>query len=140
MANTAGVCISYKQDLLNGVHQPGDTYYIALFTSSGTLSNAITSYTSGMAGEVTGTGYSAGGIALSGFTVSLSSGTAYLTWSTNPFWASSTLSNVSAALIYNVSRSNKALAVLTFSPVSSSGNTLTVVLPTAGASSTITLT
>lgn len=137
MASTAGFCISYKADIFNGVHQPGDTYMIALYTSSATLSNASTAYTS--SNEITGTGYTAGGIALAGFTVGTSGATAYLTWSTNPTWPSSTLSGVTTALIYNASRSNKAVAVLTFTSVSSSSNALEIILPAAGATSTITL-
>ncbi len=137
MASTAGFCVSFKADLLNGVHQPGDSYMIALYTASATLSAATSAYTS--SNEVSGAGYTPGGQALSGFTVSISGTTAYLTWSTNPSWPSSTLTGVVTALIYNASRSNKALAVVTFSSVSSVANTLTVVLPAAGASSTITI-
>jgi hypothetical protein len=136
MANTAAVTDQYKQDILNGVHQPGDTYMAALYTSTGTLSKSTTIYTT--SGEVSGTGYTAGGIALTGFTVGLSTDTAYLTF-TNPSWASSTLTGVVACLIYNATRSNKAIAVLTFASTSTTAGTFTVVLPAAGASSTVTI-
>ena len=136
MAPSAGFCVSYKLDLLNGVHQPGDSYYIALYTSAATISPSTTAYTS--SGAVSGTGYVAGGQALAGISIAISGSAAYLTW-TSPVWPSSTLSGVTAALIYNATRSNKALAVLTFTPVSSTDNALTVTLPAAGASSTIVL-
>ena len=60
MASTAAVTDSYKQDILNGVHQPGDTYMVALYTSSATLSKSTTAYTT--SNETSGTGYTAGGV------------------------------------------------------------------------------
>jgi hypothetical protein len=134
MASTAAITDQAKQDWLNGVHQPGDTYTVALY-NPGALDKTTTAYTS--SGETSGTGYIAGGMALSGFAVGLSTDTAYLTF-TNPAWASSTFT-ASTALIYNASRSNKALAVLTFSSTSSTNGTWTLVLPAAGATSTITI-
>ena len=134
MASTAAICDSYKVDILNGVHQPGDTYMAALY-NPGTLSKSTTAYTS--SGETSGTGYTAGGVALSGYTVALSSDTAYLTFS-NPSWASSSIT-ASTALLYNSSRSNKAIAVLTFSSTTSTAGTFTLALPAAGASSTVTI-
>ena len=136
MASTAAVTDSYKQDILNGVHQPGDTYMVALYTSSATLSKSTTAYTT--SNETSGTGYTAGGVALSGFTVSISTDTAYLTWSTNPSWTGSSITAVTA-LIYNASRSNKSVCVLTFSSTTSTAGTWTLVLPAAGASSTVTI-
>src|SRR6185295_1759618 len=111
MAITAAVCNSFKQDVLNGVHQPGDTYKIALYTSAASLSKSTTAYSA--TNEVSGTGYSAGGLALSGFTVGLDTDTAYIDWTTDPVWNPATLS-ARGALIYNASRSNKAVAVLDF--------------------------
>lgn len=138
MSNTAAVCNSYKQEILQGVHLAGDTYNIALYTASGTLGASTTAYTA--SGEASGAGYSAGGQALSGFTVSISGSVAYLTWSSNPSWPTSTLTAVVAALIYNTTRSNKAVCVLTFPSASTVAGTFTLVLPAAGATSTVTLT
>jgi hypothetical protein len=134
--STAAVCNSYKQEVLQGIHLSGDTYKVALYDSSATIDKTTTAYTA--THEVSGTGYSAGGATLSGFTVSISGDTAYLTF-TNPSWANSTIT-ASTALIYNSSRSNKAVAVLTFSSTSSTNGTWTLVLPAAGANSTVTLT
>jgi hypothetical protein len=83
--------------------------------------------------------YTAGGATLSGITSGVSSGTAYITW-TNPSWTVSTLTGVVTALIYDSSQSNAAIAILTFASTSTTAGTFTVVLPAAGATSTITLT
>jgi hypothetical protein len=137
MASTAAVCNGWKQAIMAGtVNMSSDTIKCALYTSSASLSASTTNYTS--SGEVSGTGYTAGGQTLSGLTTGLSSSTAYLTWS-NPSWTSSTLTGVVAALIYD-STSGVAIAVLTFASTSTTAGTFTLVLPTAGASSTITLT
>ncbi len=130
MATTAAVTDQVKQDWLNGVHQPGDTFMIALYTSAGaTLNKSTTAYTA--SGEISGAGYAAGGKALSGFAVSLVGDTAELTFS-NPSWSGSTIT-ADTALIYNASRSNKALCVLTFGSASSISGTFSITMPASGA-------
>jgi hypothetical protein len=130
MAITAALCNSYKQEILSGTHSSSDTYKIALYTSSATLSKATTAYSS--TNEVSGTGYSAGGATLSGFATSLDTDTAILDF-TDPTWASSTIT-ARGALIYNSSKSNKAVAVLDFgSDITSTAGTFTVTLPAAAA-------
>ena len=136
MASYAAVCNSYKMDILNGVHQPGDSYFCALYTGSASLSAATAAYTN--TGEVVGAGYTAGGQALSGFSVSINGNVAYVTWS-NISWASSSLSGVVTLLIYNASRSNKAVAVITFPSITTTGGTLTIVFPTGMGAETITI-
>src|SRR3954462_4609863 len=119
MAFSAAITDQFKQDLLNGVHQPGDTYKIVLvLQSSATNCNkALTNYSGGAVnvnGELaTAGGYTQSGIALVGFTVGLSTDNAYLPWSTTPSWTSASFT-ADGAVIYNSSRSNKALAVLSF--------------------------
>lgn len=135
MASTAAICNSYKQEILQGIHLAADTYMVALY-NPGTLDKTTTAYTA--TGEITGTGYTAGGVAMSGFTVSISGDTAYIDWTTDPSWSSATIT-ASTALIYNATRSNKAVAVLTFTQTSSTNGLWTLVLPAAGASATITL-
>jgi len=135
MASTAAICDSYKQEILQGIHLSSDTYKIALY-NPGTLDKTTTAYTA--TGEVSGTGYTAGGLTLSGFTTGLSGDTAYIDWTTDPQWTSATIT-ASTALIYNSSRSNKAVCVLTFTQTSSTAGTWTLVLPAAGASATVTL-
>lgn len=134
MAITSAIATSYKADVLNGVHQPGDAYKIALYTSSATMDATTTAYSA--TNEVSGSGYSAGGLALAGFAVATSGTTAYLTW-TNATWTTATITS-SGALIYNSTQSNKAVVVISFggSFTSTAGN-FTVQFPTAGAGTAI---
>lgn len=139
MAFSAAITDQFKQDILNGVHQPGDTFMIALYTQAAATDKNKSSTTYNTTGELaTAGGYTQGGIALVGFTVSISGDTAYITWSTNPSWTSATFT-ADSAVIYNASRSNKVLAVLAFGPTSVTSGTFTVQLPAAGASAVITI-
>ena len=134
MAITTAVCNSYKQEILEGVHASTDTYKIALFTDAATLGAATTAYAS--TNEVSGTGYTAGGVTLTGFTSGLSSGTAYITFS-DASWANATIT-ARGCLIYNSSKSNKAVAAFDFGgDITSTNGTFTVDLPVAGASALI---
>jgi hypothetical protein len=134
MAITSALCNSYKQEILEGVHASTDTYKIALFDSNAGLSASTTAYST--SGEVEGTGYTAGGVTLSGFTTGLSGSTAYLTFS-DPSWENSTIT-ARGCMIYNSSKSNKAVAVFNFGQnVSSVNGTFTVDFPGAGADSLI---
>jgi len=134
MAIITAVCNSYKQEILEGVHASGDTYKIALYTSSATLGATTTAYS--VTNEVSGAGYDAGGINLSGFASGLSNGTAYITFA-DATWSSATIS-ARGCLIYNSSKSNKAVAVFDFGgDIVSTNGTFTVDLPDAGASALI---
>lgn len=134
MSITSALCNSYKQEILEGVHASTDTYKIALFDSNAGLSASTTVYST--SGEVEGTGYTAGGVTLSGFTTGLSGSTAYLTFS-DPSWENSTIT-ARGCMIYNSSKSNKAVAVFNFGQnVSSVNGTFTVDFPGAGADSLI---
>lgn len=131
MAITAALCNSYKQEVLQGVHLAADTYKMALFTSSATLSKATTAYAA--SGESSGTGYTAGGVTLSGYAVTIDADTAILDWTTDPSWANASIT-ARGALIYNSTRSNKAVAVLDFgADIVSTNGTFTVTLPAATA-------
>lgn len=134
MAITSAICNSYKQEILEGVHASTDTYKIALYTDAATLSAATTAYSA--TNEVSGTGYTAGGLTLSGFSSGLASSTAYLTFN-DPAWADSTIT-ARGCLIYNSSKENKAVAAFDFGQnVSSVNGTFTVDFPGSGASSLI---
>ncbi|HZV61632.1 MAG TPA: hypothetical protein VFF75_04390 [Methylophilaceae bacterium] len=131
MAITAALCNSFKEDLLAmAPHEAGDTYKIALYTSAANLSAATTAYTA--TGEVSGTGYTAGGANLAGFAASLDGSTAVLDF-TDPTWPASTIT-ARGALIYNSSKANRAVAVLDFGgDITSTAGTFTVTLPAATA-------
>lgn len=131
MAITQALCNSYKLELLDGVHQPGDTYKMALYTSAATLNKSTTAYSA--TNEVSGTGYTAGGATLTGRASSLDVDAAILDFA-DPSWSSASIT-ARGALIYNSTRSNKAVAVVDFgADIVSTNGTFTVQLPTpAGA-------
>ena len=122
MAITQALASSFKQELLDGVHNfaasGGDTFKIALYTSSATLSSATTVYTT--SGESSGTGYTAGGGTLVNAGTALSGTTAYLDFD-DYTWSSATIT-AAGALIYNATQGNKAVAILNFGGTYSSTN------------------
>lgn len=104
----------------------GHTLKIALYTqAAASLSAATTVYTT--SGEVTGTGYSAGGVTLVGCSASLVGGKAQITCS-NPSWANSTIT-ADGAMLYDATVSNHTLATYTFTSKSSSSGTFTITIP-----------
>ena len=133
MAITAAFCNSFKQELLAMTpHTASDVYKMALFTSAATLSKATTTYAA--TNEVAnGNGYVTGGATLVGFSPTLDADTAILDWSTDPTWTTATIT-ARGALIYNSTRSNKAVAVLDFgADITSTADTFTVALPAPAA-------
>jgi hypothetical protein len=132
------MCTSFKVELLTATHNftnsTGDVFKIALYTSSATLGATTTAYTT--SNEVTGTGYTAGGNTLTNVTPTSSGTTAYTDFA-DTTWTSSTIT-ANGALIYNSSKSNKAVAVLAFGAdkTSTSGD-FTIIFPTADATSAI---
>jgi hypothetical protein len=135
MAITQAMCSSFKQQILLGEHDlDTDTIKLALYTSAATLSAATTAYST--SDEVVGTGYTAGGNTLTGATVSLTGTTAFVDFS-DTTWTTATIT-ARGALIYNSSKSNKAIAVLDFgSDKTSTAGDFTVQMPTNDASSAI---
>lgn len=118
---TAGMCNSFKEELLQGIHDfSTDTFKVALYTNSATLGPSTTSYTT--ANEASGGGYTAGGNTLTGASIALSQGVAYVDFS-NTTWTAANFS-ARAALIYNSSKANRAVAVYEFGEIKtvSSGN------------------
>jgi hypothetical protein len=135
MAITQAMCSSFKQQILLGEHDlDTDVIKLALYTSAATLSAATTVYST--SDEVVGTGYTAGGNTLAGATVSLTGTTAFVDF-TDTTWSTATIT-ARGALIYNSSKSNKAIAVLDFgSDKTSTAGDFTVQFPTNDASSAI---
>lgn len=148
MANSAGVCVSFKVDQLNAVHAFGttvtrgttlaDTFKGALYLQSGSLSpSATTAYSA--TSEITGTNYSAGGNTVTNATAPTSSGTtAYWTPSANLVWLNLTQSSpFDTLLLYNSTQSNKAVAIYTFTAQTIVAGTLTLIMPTNAAGSAL---
>ena len=131
MAITQAIPTSFKAEILQGIHDSADTYKMALYTSVATLGTSTTAYSA--TNEVVGAGYTAGGIALSGFNATTSGTTAILDFTTDPFWENATIT-ARGALIYNSSKSNKAVYVLDFgSDIISTNGTFAITLPTPDA-------
>lgn len=118
---------SFKQQILLGEHDlQTDTIKIALYTAFATLGPDTTVYST--TDEITGTGYSAGGVVLTGVTISTASnGTVYVDFA-NAVWNPAAFT-CRGALIYNASKSNKSIAVLDFGADKTCANTFTVQMP-----------
>jgi len=148
MANSQAMCTSFKAELLNGVHAFGttvarggtgaDTFKLALYLASGSLGAGTTAYSS--TSELAATGnYAAGGNTVTNGSAPTSSGTtAYWTPSASVQWTSFTSSgSFDAALLYNSTQSNKAVAVFTFSAQSVASGTFTLTMPTNDSSNAL---
>ena len=141
MANTSAVCTSFKVELLKGVHDftatTGDTFKIALYTSSATLGAGTTAFTT--SNEITnssGTAYTSGGATLTSVTPTSDSTTAVCDFADVSFTSASFTAN--GALIYNSSESNAAVAAIAFGADKTvSSGTFTIQFPTAGATTAI---
>lgn len=115
---------SFRLDLLNGVHQPGDIYQMALYKAP--LDPSVTAYQT--LNEVIGKGYKPGGITLSGRATILSGSVAALGWA-SPVWPDSSIT-ASFALIYNYTRERRSIAVLDLGgTLTSSNGPFTVTIP-----------
>ena len=142
MAITSAVCTSFKVELLKGVHNftatTGNTFKIALYTSSATLGASTTAYsTSNEITNSSGTAYTAAGATLTSVTPTADSTTAVCDFTDVSFTSASFTAN--GALIYNSSASgNPACVVVAFgSDKTVTSGTFTIQFPTADASDAI---
>lgn len=141
MANTQSMCTSFLSELLTATHNftpsTGDTFKAALYLTSATVNAGTTAYTA--TGEVTSTNYTAGGVTVTNGNapantpVSATAGTGYWTPSASIVYGSSgspvTFSSFDAVLIYNSSKSNKAVSVHTFTAQTVTSGTFTLTMP-----------
>ena len=144
MANTQSMCTSFMGELMTATHNFGaapiraattaDTFKGALYLASATVDAATTVYSS--SGEVTGSGYSPGGINVTNANppvatnASATAGVAYWTPSASLVYTSVTLTTAfDAVLIYNSSQSNKAVSVHTFGSQTITSGTFTLTMP-----------
>ena len=131
MSITQAMCTSFKVELLKGVHNfttsSGNTFNIALYTSSATLGAGTTAYTT--SNEVSGTNYTAKGNALTNVTPT-ASGTTAITDFADELFGTVTLT-ARGALIFNDSATgDPAVCVLDFgADKSASSGDFTVVFP-----------
>ena len=144
MANTQSMCTSFMGELLTATHNFGtapiraastaDTFRGALYLASATINASTTVYST--TGEVTGTGYSAGGVVVTNGTApiatnaSSTAGVAYWTPSASLTYTAVTLTTAfDAVLIYNSTQSNKAVSVHTFGSQTITAGTFTLTMP-----------
>jgi|TARA_R100001163_G_scaffold37341_1_gene28524 hypothetical protein len=141
MANTSAICNSFKTEILKAVHNftasTGNTFKIALFTSSATLGAGTTAYAATGMNEMSGTGYTAGGKALTSVTPTLDSTTACCDFD-DISWTSATFT-ANACLIYNDTASgDPAVCAVAFGGDKSvSSGTFTIQFPAKAATTAI---
>ena len=139
MAISQAMCSSFKQELLEAKHNflnsGGNTFKIALYTSSASLGASTTSYTT--SNEVSGTNYKAKGNTLTRVNPSLD-GTNAITDFADTTWSSSTIT-ARGALIFNEDTSgDTSVLVLDFgADKTSTAGDFTIAFPAADASNAI---
>ena len=144
MANTQSMCTSFMGELMTATHNFGtaptratsaaDTFKGALYLASATIDASTTVYST--TGEVTGTGYSPGGVTVTNANpptatnASTTAGVAYWTPSASLTYTSVTLTTAfDAVLIYNSTQSDKAVSVHTFGSQTITAGTFTLTMP-----------
>jgi len=147
VSNTQAMATSFKGEILSGIHALGttviragtgaDTLKAALYLASATINAATTAYTA--TGEVSGTGYSAGGVTVTNATAPTTSGTTgYWTPSASLTYTTVTLATAfDCVLIYNSTQSNKAISAHTFGSQTVTAGTFTLTMPTSDATNAL---
>jgi len=117
---------SFKTELYQGIHNLlSDTLYMALYTGNASLNAQTTVYAA--TNEISGTGYTAGGIQVTGATVNNDgSYTAYVNFN-NVTWPNSNFT-ARCALLYNVSKANRSICVIDFGSDKTMAN-FTITMP-----------
>jgi hypothetical protein len=145
MANTQSMCTSFLGELMTGTHNFGtapvratgaaDTFKAALYEATGTRDAATTTYS--VTNEVSGVGYTAGGVTVTNATpptstnASATAGVSYWTASASIVYTGVTLTTAfDAVLIYNSTQSDKAVSVHTFGSQTITSGNFTLTMPT----------
>lgn len=147
MSNSQAMATSFKKEILNGIHALGtsvvragtgaDTIKAALFLASASRGAGDTVYNT--TGEVSGTNYTAGGVAVTNATAPNTSGTtAFWTPSASIVYTTVTLSTAfDCVLIYNSTQGDKAISVHTFGSQTVTAGTFTLTMPTNDATNAL---
>ena len=138
-ANSQAICATFKAQCLTGIHALGttvvrgattpDTVKAALYLVNQSIGAATSAYSA--TGEVSGTGYSAGGVTVTNATAPSVSGTQGV-WTPSASIAYSSVTLTSAfdtVLLYNSTQSNAAIAAYTFGSQTITAGTLTLTMP-----------
>ena len=134
MAIIQAICTVFKQDLMSpGGNLAAQTLKCALYTNAATLDATTSVYITGNEVSDSGTNYTIGGNTLTNVAISVD-GTTAIFDADNVTFPNATIS-AQAALLYNNSNANAAIAVLDFGGVKTSTNgTFELQFPTANAS------
>jgi hypothetical protein len=144
MANTQAMTTSFMGELMTATHNFGtapvrasgatDTFKAALYLTTATVDAATTAYSA--TDEVSGSGYTAGGVAVTFGTpptatnASATAGVAFVTPSASITYTTVTLATAfDAVLIYNSTQSDKAVSVHTFGSQTVTAGTFTLTMP-----------
>ena len=145
MANTQSMCTSFLGELLSATHNfssanpaqtasTANTFKAALYLASATINASTTAYT--VTGEVSGTGYTAGGVTVTNATnptstnSSVTAGVGYWTPSASIVYTGVTLSTAfDTMLLYNSTQSNAAVAAYTFGSQTITAGNFTLTMP-----------
>jgi hypothetical protein len=151
MANSAGMANSFKFECMMGYHQLGaptltsrtsltaptnDTVKAALYLSSATTGPTNTAYTA--TGEVSGTGYTAGGVSVTNATAPQLQTTTGV-WDASAdivFTSTAAIGPTDCVMLYNSTQGNRNISVYTFAAQTFNG-TLTLTRPATGASTSM---
>mgnify|MGYP003132822836 CR=1 FL=1 len=138
MAITSTLTTSFKVELLTATHNftnsSGNSFKLALYTSSATMGATTTAYSTSQ--EVSGTNYTAGGAALTNVTPS-STGTTAVTDFSDLTFSTATIT-ARGCMIYNDTNSDKSVATIDFGgDKTSTAGDFTVVFPAKAASTAI---
>lgn len=148
MANVSAICTSFKAEVMLGAHQLGtvtivsrssltapttDSLKAALYLVTGSIGAATTAYSA--TAEVSGTNYTAGGVAVTNATAPTTSGTTgFWTPSAAIVYTTVTLSTAfDSVLIYNSTQSNRSILVFNFGSTTVTAGTLTLNMPSNAA-------
>ena len=138
MAITQAMCTSFKKELLEGKHNflasGGNSFKLALYTSSATMTAATTAYSTNQ--EASGTNYTAGGAALTNINPTSSGTTAFTDFADLTFGTATITAR--GCMIYNDTNADRSVATIDFGgdKTSTTGD-FTIVFPAAAASTAI---
>lgn len=139
MASTTAMCTSFKKELLEAKHNflasGGDTFKLALYTSTATHGAGTTAYSA--TNEITGTGYTAKGESLTNVNPTTSGTTAYTDFA-DVSWTSATFTAASGLIFNETASGDPSVSVHDFGGDQSvTAGTFTAQFPTANSSNAI---
>ena len=138
MAITQSMATSFKKELLEGKHNflasGGNSFKLALYTSSATMGAATTAFTT--TNQAAGTNYTSGGNALTNVDPSSSGTTAFTDFADLTFGTATITAR--GCMIYNDTNADRNVAVFDFGgDKTSTAGSFTITFPTADASNAI---